>query len=127
MVKLNDKSTIIEPLFTELRDIMGVVLVACIVTLIFSGMIIKATLGKSAGLRTDRAGWIMGKAENVIVVLFCVVGEFTGIAILISAKAIVRKTAGKPEDTSYRVAGTLVNLAWGLVMGLTARVLIFGL
>ena len=71
----------------------------------------------------------MGKAENILVVLFSITGELTAIAILISAKAIVRRDTGNGNegDTSYRVAGTLVNLAWSLLIGLTAKSLIYGM
>ena len=101
---------------------------AIAVTMILSGWIIQILIGKSANRNSDKAAWVMGKAENVIVVLFCLAGELTGIAILISAKALVRKgMSGKEDDTSYRVAGTLTNLAWSLLIGLTARVLIFGI
>ena len=71
----------------------------------------------------------MGKAENVLVILFCLADELTAIAILISAKAIVRRQSspGDDGDTSDRVAGTLVNLAWSLFVGMTARAPIAGL
>ena len=107
------------------------VVLSILLTVLLSGLIIKTLIGKSSSRQEDRSGWVMGKAENVIVVLFRLAGELTGIAILISAKAIVRKSTNSKdnpeEDTSYRVAGTLTNLAWSLSIGLLARVIIFGI
>jgi hypothetical protein len=53
-----------------------------------------------------------------------VVGEATGLALIIAAKSLVRSEEIR-RDPGYYLGGTLVNLVWGLIMGLTARVLIF--
>lgn len=106
----------------------ALILSSLIICCLFSGKIINAATAKSASIKDDRAGWVMGKAENILVVLMCLANELTGVAILISAKAIVRRAPGEENnDNSYRIAGTLVNLAWSLLVGMTARVLIFGL
>lgn len=126
MTNSNAHQVIIEPAIARGSDLLLVLLVACILATLYSGLVIKAALGRSSGYKDDRAGWVMGKAENIIIILLCVAGELTGLAILISAKAIIRRSE-ESEDTSYRVAGTLVNLAWSLLIGLAARTLIHGI
>jgi hypothetical protein len=110
---------------TEPDHALIAIALSVIVAWAFSGHLVGTFLKQNASLSTDSTGWAIGKSENLLVVLFCLADEITGLAVLVAAKAIVRKSASD-EDTSYRVAGTLINLSWSLLVGLTARVIVFG-
>lgn len=115
---------LLEPLAaTPAAAVLTVVLLLA-TTWVFSGRIVGVVVGRSAAPSGDRTGWAIGKAENALVMFFCLADELTGLAVIVAAKAIVRR--GRREDTSYRVAGTLVNLAWSVCIGLIARCVIFG-
>lgn len=117
-----------EPVVSSLTGAAVVTTGAYALTLLLSGRIVGLALGRSAD---DRIGRVIGKAENVLTITFVLAGAYTGLALIIAAKSIVRRGSDERsaegwEGTAYRVGGTLVNLAWGLLVGALARVLIFG-
>lgn len=122
---LNGTSYLIEPLVREPGYAVGVIALSIVFAWAFSGHLVGTFLNQNASFSADRTGWAIGKAENLLVILFCLANELTGLAVLVAAKAIIRKGA-EEKDTSYRVAGTLINLAWSLMIGLVARVIVFG-
>lgn len=77
-----------------------------------------------AGLRFDPST-VIGKCENVITVTFVLAGDVAGIAIVFAAKSLVRSPQIR-QNAAFYLGGTLVNLVWGLLIAVPARVLIAG-
>jgi hypothetical protein len=76
--------------------------------------------GGAADLDTGR---IVGKCENVLIILFVVSGAITGMALIFTAKAFVRQKEfqGNPR---YYLVGTLVNTTYSVTMGFLARAIL---
>jgi hypothetical protein len=113
-----------------------VIVAAYVLTLALSGVIVRffvrapaakeddSEAGPSSRPRFD-AGAVIGKCENIITVTCVLLGEVTGLALIFAAKSIVR-TEDIRRNASYYLGGTLVNLVWGLVVAVLARVLVVG-
>ena len=114
----------------------AVVGAAYLVTILFSGLVVRLLVGKGSNPPDTTtpeaeparrgAGRIIGKCENILTVTFILLGQETGLALIIGAKSIVRSDQMR-RDPQYYLGGTLVNLVWGMFVGLVARVLIAGL
>lgn len=65
------------------------------------------------------AGVYIGKLEDVLVVTFVAIGEFTAPALVFAAKGIIRAKDG--TFASYYLLGTLANFTWALCVALLAR------
>lgn len=110
--------------------------VAYVFLLATSGLVVRLTVGPTGRLESEESdaaatrrketGRIIGKAENILTLTFVLLGQETGLALIIAAKSIVRSDAAK-RDAQYYLGGTLVNLVWGLMVGLVTRALIAGL
>ena len=70
-------------------------------------------------------GTIVGKAENVLLMTFVLVGAYTALAVIFAAKSIVRREDMK-NDSLFYLAGTLVNFTYSIVVGLLVRVFASG-
>ena len=70
--------------------------------------------------RGFNAGAIIGKCENFITLTFILSGEFTGLALIFSAKSIVRIDNIR-KNPKYYLGGTLVNLCFSILMGFIIR------
>lgn len=68
-------------------------------------------------------GTIVGKAENVLLMTFVLVGAYTALAVIFAAKSIVRREDMK-NDSLFYLAGTLVNFTYSIVIGLLVRVVV---
>ncbi|MAE68915.1 MAG: hypothetical protein CME06_00440 [Gemmatimonadetes bacterium] len=126
----------IHPVVHEQWMKMAVIGAAFLVTLLLSGRVV----GRLAGPRTSAAddeadgrdsirrdtGRVIGKCENLLTVTFILLGQETGLALIIGAKSIVRGDEMR-RDPQYYLGGTLVNLAWGVLVAFVARTLIAGL
>lgn len=127
------------PLFDDDLHKALVILAGALVTLGGSGRIIAWLFPDALSRATKRDGttsdprdpralrdsMIVGKAENLLTLLFVLAGELTGIALLVAAKSLVRKE-DIARDPGYFLGGTLVNLTWGLMMGLALRLVAIG-
>lgn len=80
---------------------------------------------ESDGSRRD-TGTVIGKIENVLVVLFVLLGAYTALSIVFAGKSIVRKDDMDRGNTTYYLTGTIANFAYSLVWGLLTNVLIRG-
>lgn len=91
---------------------------------IFSGK----ALESNSDIEED-TGWLIGRLENVLVLTLVIAGEFTALSIIFAAKSWVRREDTASENTTYYLAGTLVNFTYSVVIGIgTVRVLkLFGL
>ena len=78
-----------------------------------------------AGLeqRVRDTGVVVGKCENILIVVLVFVGAYTALSVLFAGKAFVRR-----EDMStnslYFLAGTMVNVTYSLLFALTIRLLV---
>jgi hypothetical protein len=79
---------------------------------------------KLPGVRFDPSA-IIGKCENFITVTFVLLDAPEGIAIVFTAKSIVRSEKIR-ENAGFYLGGTLVNLVWSLAVAGLARVLVMG-
>ena len=98
-----------------------------------SGMMLKIILETAGGDgsedppapdSTERdVGRIIGKAENVLVLSFVLVGAYTALSLIFAAKSIVRRE-DMASNSLYYLAGTLVNFTYSLAVGLAVRLLL---
>lgn len=66
----------------------------------------------------EDTGWLIGRLENVIVLTLVLVGEYTALSIVFAAKSWVRREDTASEDTTYYLAGTMVNFTYSIVVGI---------
>ncbi len=75
---------------------------------------------KNAGdeqINRDRisTGLIIGKCENIIILLLTITNSYTAIALIFTAKTIIRKEdIGK--NSIFFLAGTLLNVTYSLIV-----------
>lgn len=98
-----------------------------ILTMAFSGVLVRFVVGPSAhgssappggeggGSPRFDIGAIIGKCENLLVLTFILMGAYTGLALIFTAKSIVRSDDIK-KDPRYYLGGTLVNFTFSVVM-----------
>jgi hypothetical protein len=106
-----------------------VVVFALAVLLTTSGRVVLYLVGvpthaEETARRFD-AGAIIGKSENILVFLFIMSGQFSGLALIVGAKTIARLEAIK-RDASYYLGGTLVNIVWSVIISMAAHLIMFG-
>ncbi len=95
-----------------------------VLTLGLSGAIVRYFIGTAEVVReTDSDGQprfdigaIIGKCENIIIITFVLAGAYTGLALIFTAKSIVRSDDIK-RDPRYFLGGTLVNFVFSVLMG----------
>lgn len=68
----------------------------------------------------EDTGWLIGKLENVLVVTFVFQDAFTALSIVFAAKSFIRREDTASGNTTYYVAGTLLNFTYSVVVGLVA-------
>lgn len=68
---------------------------------------------------------VVGKCENILTLTFVIMNEMTGLALIFAAKSLVRKDDIE-QNPGFYLGGTLVNLVWGVLVGVLARLLLFG-
>jgi hypothetical protein len=116
--------------FLQLFTIVAVILL----TMRFSGSVV---LGLTCGVKpsdcstspTDadharlRQGMLIGKMENILIVLFVAANSITALALVFTAKSLVRKEE-MTHDPGYYLVGTLANFTFSVAMGFFARFLL---
>lgn len=91
-----------------------------------SGRLVRFALeqaGEEYGKEED-TGRVIGKAENVLVVVIMLVQAYTALALIFAGKAIVRTEDLDSGDTTVVLAGTLVNFTYSMIWGGVAAFLI---
>lgn len=68
----------------------------------------------------EDTGWLIGKLENVLVLTFVFGEAYTALSIVFAAKSFVRREDIASGNTTYYVAGTLLNFTYSVVVGLVA-------
>lgn len=86
-----------------------------------SGFVVAGAL-RFAGTRPmDEAvdtGRAVGKIENVLVLTLTLLGAYTALAIVFTAKSIVRWQDVTSENTTYYLTGSIANVTYSLLYGL---------
>lgn len=67
-------------------------------------------------------GRVIGKCENVLVLTLVFVGAYTALGLVFAAKSIVRREDMTSGDTTWYLAGTLVNFTYSIVVGVVTSV-----
>ncbi len=76
----------------------------------------KKTAGKAPVFNLD-TGTIIGKCENILTLTMILLGAYTGLALIFTAKSIIRADLMK-KDPKYYLGGTLVNFTYSILIGL---------
>lgn len=71
---------------------------------------------------TADTGTVIGKLENVLVVLLVLVGAYTALSIVVAGKSIVRQDDMDTNDSSYYLMGTLTKFVYSLAFGMVTDV-----
>ena len=79
-------------------------------------------------LAKDRisTGLIIGKCENLIIYLMVLTGSYTALAIIFTAKTIIRKE-DIAKNSMFFLAGTMINVTYSLLSSILVKLLIFNL
>lgn len=127
-----------EPLVTAGWARVLVVALAYVLTLGLSGVLVRFFVLPSSTVcawpprdkPAPECGWprfdpsvVIGKCENIVTVTLVLTGQIAGLALIFAAKSLVRSEAIK-RDPGFYLGGTMVNLVWGLVVAMLARVVL---
>ena len=76
-------------------------------------------------LAKDRisTGLIIGKCENLIIYLMVLTGSYTALAIIFTAKTIIRKE-DIAKNSMFFLAGTMINVTYSLLISILVKLLI---
>lgn len=77
--------------------------------------------------RRNRAGVVIGKAENVLLVSLVLLGAYTALAVVFAVKGIVNRDGGDEDGETYQLTiltGTIVNFTYSLLVGVALRFLL---
>lgn len=69
---------------------------------------------------TSYLGSVIGKCENSLALTFILANEVTGLALVFTAKSILRADEVK-KNPHYYLGGTLVNFCFSVLMGFLIR------
>ncbi len=110
---------------TNMTDIYKLIVVisGCMFLLLTSGGILRILISKALS-GTDMSfdnkarytSLLIGKCENIITYLFIFINAETAIALIFTAKALIRKEDMK-QNSLYFLAGTLVNISYSILIG----------
>jgi hypothetical protein len=68
-------------------------------------------------------GNIIGKCENVLVLSFMLLDAYTAMALVVTAKTIVRKEEIE-KNSLYFLAGTLINISYSVLIGFITKLVL---
>lgn len=107
-----------------------IIIIGYLITVSTSGFILRHVLRiirESTANEPNRekfdTGFIIGKCENLIILTLVLLNSYTALALIFTAKSIVRAEAIK-KDPKYFLGGTLVNFTYSLLMGVIIRFII---
>jgi len=69
-------------------------------------------------------GFIVGKCENLLIPSLIIFDAYTALAIIFTAKTIVRAEDMKSENTLYFLAGTMINFTYSVCTGIIMKIII---
>lgn len=70
-------------------------------------------------------GVIVGKCENLLIPTLIILDAYTALAIIFTAKTIVRAEDMKSENTLYFLAGTMINFTYSVCIGIIIKIIIY--
>ena len=92
-----------------------------------SGVVVRASL-RYAGTESPEedvdTGRAVGKVENVLVFTLAVLGAYTALGLVFTAKSIVRWQDMSSENTTYYLTGTITNFTYSLLFAILFDVLV---
>lgn len=68
-------------------------------------------------------GVIIGKCENVLVLILMILEAYTALAIVFTAKTVVRKEEIE-KNSMYFLAGTMINVSYSMLIGFVLKMLL---
>ena len=68
---------------------------------------------------------IVGKCENLLIPTLIILDAYTALAIIFTAKTIVRAEDMKSENTLYFLAGTMINFTYSVCIGIIIKIAIY--
>jgi hypothetical protein len=103
----------------------------CGVLLVTSGLVVNGVLSRISHRPVSEmvdkpkrdTGFVVGKCENILVLVFVVLGAYTALGLVFAAKAVVRVDDARREPLFY-LAGTMVNVTYSILVGLAVKVLL---
>ena len=118
-------------------DILQVLVIALgyIIAFLTSGLIVRLFIGNSKQISSDLnsepsdssnkddLGAVIGKCENFLVITFILVNATTGLALILTAKSILRMDDIK-KDSRYYLGGTLINFSYSVFIGFLIHVIL---
>ena len=107
------------------------VLGGCALLMLTSGLVVAGVLSRISRRplsevvkKSERdTGFVVGKCENILILVFMVLGAYTALGLVFAAKAVVRIDDTKREPLFY-LAGTMVNVTYSILLGLALKVLL---
>jgi hypothetical protein len=75
--------------------------------------------------RIKDTGFIVGKCENLLIPILILLDAYTALAIIFTAKTIVRAEDMKKENTLYFLAGTMINFTYSVCVGIFMKLIIY--
>src|ERR1044071_4501143 len=71
-------------------------------------------------------GEIIGKCENVLIFTFLILEAYTAIALVVTAKTIVRKEEIE-KNSMFFLGGTMINVAYSVIVGFIVKLILIEL
>ncbi|MCK4404779.1 MAG: hypothetical protein KAW02_06775 [candidate division Zixibacteria bacterium] len=112
-----------------------IIVMGYVLTIATSGLIVRhfigGTIQGSSNADSKRSisrtnydlGAIIGKCENLLTITLVLVNAFTGLALIFTAKSIIRSEHIK-RNPKYYLGGTVVNFTYSFLMGFFIRILL---
>ena len=73
-----------------------------------------------------KVGRVIGKCENLLILMFMLLGAETALAIVFTAKALVRKE-DMVKNSFFFLAGTMVNVTYSVLVGFILKITLKGI
>lgn len=70
--------------------------------------------------KVRETGMVIGKCENFLILTFMMLDAYIAISLIFTAKGIIRRE-DMIRDSTYYLAGTLVNVTWSVLIALAVK------
>jgi hypothetical protein len=112
-----------------------VVLAGYVLAIATSGLVVRGLIGTDEGPSAEDdgkgasgktkydLGTIIGKCENFLVITLVLADALTGLALVFTAKSIVRADSIK-RNPRYYLGGTVVNFTYSVFIGFAIKVIL---
>ena len=110
---------------------LAISIAGCLLLLVSSGFVVRfifkqiseSAVMEKIGKEARDTGFIIGKCENLLIFSFVLFGQFTALAIIFAAKAIVRHE-DMSRNTLYFLAGTMINVTYSVFVATTTVIVL---